>query len=111
VLDGRPALISFITVAELRYGASLAGLGPGRLARLDRELARVDTVWPGPYLTGTYVAMRTWCAKTGHGLGAKDHEADRWVAASAIWLEIHLVAHDAIFANVKGLTLLTKLDL
>jgi hypothetical protein len=32
------------------------------------------------------------------------------VAASAIWLDIPLVAHDAIFANVKDLTLLTKLS-
>ena len=111
LLEGRPAIISFITVAELRYGASLAGWGPDRLGRLDRELARADTVWPGPNLTGTYVTVRTWCAKTGHGLGGKDHEADRWVAASAIWLDIPLVAHDAIFANVKDLTLLTKLDL
>lgn len=110
LLEGRPALISFITVAELRYGASLAGWGPGRLARLDRELDRADTVWPGPNLTGAYVALRTWCAKTGHGLGGKDHEADRWLAASAIWLGIPLVTHDAIFANVKDLTLLTKLD-
>ena len=44
-------------------------------------------------------------------LGGKDHEADRWVAASAIWLHIPLVTHDAIFAKVKGLTLLTKLGL
>jgi len=69
LLEGRPAIISFITVAELRYGARLAGWGPDRLARLDHELARADTVWPGPSLTGTYVAVRTWCAKTGHGLG------------------------------------------
>jgi tRNA(fMet)-specific endonuclease VapC len=111
VLEGRPAIISFITVAELRYGAKLAGWGPGRLARLDSELARVDTVWPGPNLTETYATVRTWCVKTGHGLGGKDHEADRWVAASAIWLDVPLVAHDAIFANVQDLTLLTKLDL
>jgi len=31
------------------------------------------------------------------------------VAATAIWLDIPLVAHDAIFANVEGLNLLTKL--
>jgi tRNA(fMet)-specific endonuclease VapC len=110
LLEGRPAVISFITVAELRYGASLAGWGPGRLVRLDRELARADTVWPGPNLTGAYVTLRTWCAKAGHGLGGKDHEADRWVAASAVWLDVPLVTHDAIFANVKDLTLLTKLD-
>jgi len=43
------------------------------------------------------------------GLGQKEHEADRWVAATAIWLDVALVAHDAIFANVEGLNLLTKL--
>jgi predicted nucleic acid-binding protein len=103
LLEGRPAVISFITVAELRYGA--------KLVRLDHELSRAGTVWPGPNLTETYATVRTWCAKNGHGLGGKDHEADRWVAASAIWLDIPLVAHDAIFANVDGLTLLTKLGL
>ena len=69
-------------------------------------------VWPPPNPTGAYVTLRTWCAKTGYGLGGKDHEADRWVAASAIWPDIPLVTHDAIFANVRDLTLLlTKLDL
>jgi hypothetical protein len=29
ILAGRPALISFVTVAELGYGARLAGWGPG----------------------------------------------------------------------------------
>jgi predicted nucleic acid-binding protein len=33
------------------------------------------------------------------------------VAASAIWLGIPLVTHDAIFAKVKDLTLLTRLGL
>jgi len=47
--------------------------------------------------------------RPGTGWG-KDHEADRWVAASAIWLDVPLVAHDAIFSKVKDLILLTKLD-
>jgi hypothetical protein len=34
---------------------------------------------------------------SGHGLAQKDHEADRWIAATAIWLKVPLVAHDAIF--------------
>ncbi|HEY6478916.1 MAG TPA: hypothetical protein VIZ00_02735, partial [Streptosporangiaceae bacterium] len=65
----------------------------------------------GPNLTETYATVRTWCAKAGHGLGGKDHEADRWVAASAIWLGIPLVTHDTIFAKVKDLTVVTKLGL
>jgi predicted nucleic acid-binding protein len=109
VLEGRPAVISFVTVAELGYGARLAGWGPGRLRRLEYEIARTEIVWPGPNLVDAYASLRTWCVRTGHGLGQKEHEADRWVAATAIWLQVPLVAHDGIFASVKDLELLTKL--
>src|SRR4029077_8491951 len=109
VLEGRPAIISFITVAELEYGARLAGRVPARLRRLEREIARAEIVWPGPNLTQAYASLRTWCVRTGHGLGQKEHEADRWAAATAVWLQIPLVAHDAIFTNVKDLDLLTRL--
>jgi predicted nucleic acid-binding protein len=110
LLEGRPAVISFITVAELRYGAKLAGWGVDRFTRLAYELARPQTVWPGPELTETYATLRTWCTRTGHGLGAKDHEADRWVAATALWLGVPLIANDAIFKRIDGLELLTRLD-
>jgi predicted nucleic acid-binding protein len=108
--DGRPAIISFVTVAELRFGAKLAGWGQTRLQQLEHELDQADTVWPGPSLAEAYATLRAWCVNAGHGLGQKAHEADRWVAATAIWLNVPLVAHDAIFANVKDLRLLTKLD-
>jgi predicted nucleic acid-binding protein len=111
LIEGRAALISFVTVAELRFGARLATWGPERRQSLERQLAQAETVWPGPGLTDTYAALRAWCVRNGHGLGQKDHEADRWVAATAIRLRIPLVAHDAIFASVKDLHLLTKLDL
>ena len=109
LVEGRAALISFVTVAELRFGAQLAAWGPRRLRRLGRELERAETIWPGPDLIDAYAALRAWCVKAGHGLGQKEHEADRWVAATAIWLGVPLVAHDAIFANVGGLNLFTKL--
>ena len=111
LIEGRATLISFVTVAELRFGAKLASWGPERLQSLERQLARAETIWPGPDLTDTYAALRAWCVRNGHGLGQKDHEADRWVAATALRLRIPLVAHDAIFANVKDLRLLTELDL
>ncbi len=109
LLEGRPAVISFITVAELEYGARLAGWGPDRYRRLEYEIGRAEIVWPGPQLAESYAALRAWCVRTGHGLGQKDHEADRWVAATAVWLQVPLVAHDRIFANVKDLDLLTTL--
>lgn len=109
LVEGRAVLISFMTVAELRFGARLAAWGPRRRQRLEREQQQAETIWPGPDLTDIYVALRAWCVKKGHGLGQKEHEADRWAAATAIWLGIPVVAHDAIFANVEGLNLLTKL--
>ena len=109
MLEGRPAVISFATVAELEYGARLADWGPDRLQRLAYEVGRAQVVWPGPHLTHAYATLRTWCVRTGHGLGQKAHEADRWVAATALWLQVPLVAHDRIFAKVNNLELLTKL--
>ena len=47
LVGGRAAVISFITVAELRFGARLATWGPQRLLRLERELRRAETIWPG----------------------------------------------------------------
>jgi len=109
LVEGRPVVISFVTVAELEYGATLAGWGPERLQRLAYEIGRTEVVWPGPHLTETYASLRAWCVRTGHGLGQKQHEAARWIAATALWLQIPLVAHDGIFANVKDLELLTTL--
>jgi hypothetical protein len=43
LIEGRPALISFVTVAELRFGARLAAWGPERLQSLARQLARAET--------------------------------------------------------------------
>lgn len=109
VLEGRPAIVSFITVAEIRFGAAVARWGNARLIQLNREVARAEIVWPGPELVEHYAQLRAWCVRTGHGLGGKEHEADRWIAATAIRLDIPLVAHDAIFGGVDNLELITML--
>jgi predicted nucleic acid-binding protein len=41
--------------------------------------------------------------RTGHGLGAKDHEADRWIAAVAMAAKLPLATEDSIFDGVAGL--------
>lgn len=109
LLEGRRAVISFVTVAELRFGAKRAGWGDKRVQRLDQRLAQAETVWPGVDLVDVYATLRAWCEKNGHGLNGKDHEADRWVAATAMHLGVPLVAHDRVFRNVDGLDLITRL--
>src|ERR1700730_12110479 len=74
LLEGRPAVISFVTVAELGYGARLAGWGPGRVRRLEDEIARAGIggvrrveyevagpviVGPGANVVETYASLRT----------------------------------------------------
>ncbi|MGI9118576.1 MAG: hypothetical protein ACR2G7_00310 [Acidimicrobiales bacterium] len=55
-------------------------------------------------MTAAYVDLRTWAVRSGHGLGAKDHEADRWVAAVAMAAKLPLATEDSIFDGVAGLT-------
>jgi len=108
-VEGRNLFISFVTVAEFRYGARLAAWGELRHRRLEERLAVANVVWTGDGLVGAYVSLRTECTTVGHALGQKHHEADRWVAATARWPEVPLVAHDAVFQDAPGLTLITEL--
>jgi predicted nucleic acid-binding protein len=108
-VEGRDLFVSFVTVAELRYGAKLAGWGEQRLRRLEMRLAVAEVVWAGNGLVDEYVWLRHECTVAGHPLGQKQHEADRWIAATARWLDVPLVAHDAIFRDAPGVTVVTEL--
>ena len=40
--------------------------------------------------------------------GQKAHEADRWIAATALYLEADLVSDDAEFQGIEDLTVLSR---
>lgn len=65
-------------------GAEVAGWGARRRRALSGLIAGAGTMPPLPEVIDSYVDLRTWCARSGHGLGAKEHEAGRWVAAVAL---------------------------
>jgi hypothetical protein len=48
LLVGRPEVLSFQTVAEVRYGALLRGWGEARLRRLDVAISRAEVVPADP---------------------------------------------------------------
>jgi len=56
----------------------------------------------------TCAELRARCEQAGHALGQKAHEADRWIAATAIRLGVELVSDDAVFRDVPGLTVITR---
>lgn len=107
VLVGRNILISFVTVAELRYGALRAGWGAKRRNELEETIDAAKVVWPGHGLASEYAALRAECVAAGHGLAEKSNEADRWVAATARYVKVPLVSHDGVFVDAPGIELLT----
>jgi predicted nucleic acid-binding protein len=54
-------------------------------------------------LVAVYARLRADCVAAGHALGRKEHAADRWIAATAIRLEIPLVSNDGSFRGAPGL--------
>lgn len=103
LLEQAAWVLPFTVVAEMRFGAEVAGWGARRRAVLNRLIARAGVVPPLNEVTDAYVDLRTWTVRTGHGLGAKDHEADRWVAAVAMAAKLPLATEDSIFDGVAGL--------
>ncbi len=103
VLEAAIWVLPFVVVAEMRFGAEVAGWGARRRGVLDRLVARAGVVPPLDEVTDAYVDLRAWYVRTGHGLGAKDHEADRWVAAVAVAGGYPLATEDAIFDDVVAL--------
>ena len=107
LITGRPAFISFQTAAELRYGALRRGWGAARTLKLEARIGLVEVVHTGPELVLAYAQLRAACEAAGHALAQREHNADRWIAATAIRLGIPLVSNDTIFRQVPGLTLET----
>jgi predicted nucleic acid-binding protein len=105
IITGRPAFISFQTAAELRYGAIHRGWGEARMLKLNNKIQRAEVVHTGPELVTICAQLRADCAAIGHALAQREHNADRWIAATAIRLGIPLVSNDTIFKAVPDLAL------
>ena len=105
LVTGRPAVISFQTVAELRYGAIRRHWGRTRMLTLEAKIQRVEVLHTGPELVLVYAQLHADCEAAGHALAQKKHTADRWIAATAIRLGIPLVSNDRIFHGAPKLKL------
>jgi predicted nucleic acid-binding protein len=109
LLAGRRYVVSFQTVAELEFGFRRAAWGEDRFRRARDHIRRAEVVWPGPELLEAAVVLRVACDRSGHPLAQRRHDADRWIAATAIHLGIPLVSHDGVFRDAPGLALETML--
>lgn len=105
IIVGRPAFLSFQTVAELRFGALRRGWGGARVRKLEAKIAAAEVVHSGDELVAIYAQLRADCVRLGHALGQREHDADRWIAATALRLRIPLVSNDRIFEGAPNLRL------
>ena len=105
IIVGRPAFLSFQTVAELHFGALRRNWGAARMRKLDAKIAAAQVVHSGEDLVATCAHLRAESVRFGHALGQREHDADRWIAATALRLGIPLVSNDRIFEGAPGLRL------
>ena len=97
-------------MTELLFGAVKADWGDLRLRALERELRVFIVVQPDDALMEQCARLRLACERQGHPLAQKIHEADRWIAATAVAGQLDLVSNDTVFTDTPGLTVLTTSD-
>ncbi len=107
LIAGRPVVLSFATVTELRFGAIDANWGELRRRGLERDLERVVIAQADDELMTRCAMLKSQCRRLGHPLWQKVHEADRWIATTALARGLDLVSNDGVFVGTPGLSLLT----
>lgn len=110
LIGPRSIVLPFQVVAEIRYGMRRARWGELRVRRAERTLSDFTVAQPDDETLTTYASLRLWAIETGHPLGDKVHDGDRWIAATAVRTDRSLVSHDGVFQSVDGLDLLTLLS-
>ena len=102
-LRGSEVVVSFRTVEELWYGAYLRGWGERRKSALEQFLGAYRMVLPDQSLTRYTALLRADLEQAGRRLNSSH---DEWIAATALWLDCPLAAHDRDFTRVRDLRLI-----
>jgi len=102
-LAGYTLAISFMTLAEMREGAILAGWGKRRLARLETTLNQLLILHSDEAICQKWAEVRA--IRRAQTIGV----ADAWIAATALANGLELVTHNpADFQNIPGLKVITE---
>jgi predicted nucleic acid-binding protein len=108
-LIGQQLVIAAQTLAELHYGAEVAGWGGARRSRLDQLVDTALVVAPDEAMCRRFASLRSELRRIGHPLHQDGHNGDLWIAPTAVHHGLPLVTHDGVFARCPGLDLRTEL--
>ena len=103
-LPGNQLNLAAQSVAELWYGALVAGWGTPRLSGLERAIQTVNVVPVSDDLLHAVAKFRFDCRRVGHPLDNPVHHSDLWIAATALHIGAELVTADGVFEDAPGLT-------
>jgi len=106
-MSGRRIFLAAQTIAELRFGALVAGWGDARRLRLETAIAAATIVPVSDALISEAAELRFECRRAGHPLAAESHAADLWIAASARHISAPLLSADSIFEDAPGVARVT----
>ena len=105
-LSGQQLFLAAVTVAELRYGAIVAGWGATRRRRLEQAIDATTVVPVSDALITAVAELRASCRAVAHPLAEPAHSHDLWIASTALHIEAPLVTADGVFVGVPGLKVL-----
>lgn len=101
-VEGRRIVISFQTRAEELAGARHAQWGEKRLANLMAMLDSTPTVPVDEDVIQAFATLTAEARRVGHGMWAKEHTSDRWIAACAIAKGLPILSGDGIFRDAPS---------
>jgi len=103
-IDGKNAVLSFMTLAELELWTERHSWGASRRERLSNFLARFSIRHSDPTLCKTWASIRHQAFVAGNPVDV----ADAWIAATAMLLDAALVTHNRRhFENIEDLELIS----
>jgi predicted nucleic acid-binding protein len=95
--------VTLLSVAEFRAGVVQRNWGPRKIASLDTFLSRFLLIEARSEIANVSGAIGSCCAHVGRAVSWPD----AWAAATALWLDVPLVAHDWDHEGIPGLRVLT----
>jgi predicted nucleic acid-binding protein len=102
------AMTSYVSIAELHFGARSASWDEKAIAELDRYLRNYRVVPYSNRLPRLFARLRTQAVRSGHPLGEPHRTNDLWAVASAVHAGASLLTSNAArFAGFPGLTVLS----
>jgi tRNA(fMet)-specific endonuclease VapC len=103
LIGERGAGVTVQSIAEFRAGVVRKNWGSRKVASLDEFLARFLLIDASPEIANVSGGIRACCEQVGRAVSWPD----AWAAATALRLDVPLVAHDRDLEGIPGLRVLT----